>query len=1235
MTHIHNILGLKLRAFLIVSMVFISASFAQTISGPTTVAAGSTHTYSYTDGLFHSDKTWTINGGTETNSWYTKRPLVMYVTVQWGTGSSGQVILDSNGTTLNVTITGGGGPTCPDTSLSNENYVHTLAPRTATTSTSGLANDEKIESVTYFDGLGRAKQSIGIRAGAACEDIVTHVAYDQYGRAEKEYLPFAQSNNGGTLLLNAESLTNTFYTAKYPNDLGTTPNPFSEKDFEASPLNRVFKQAAPGEDWAMGSGHEIELDYQTNDASEVRRYTVNLTLANNTFTPSLDSGAGFYYAGELYKSITRDENHSGNITVVKDHTTEEFKDAEGRVILKRTYNNEVTHDTYYVYDDYGNLTYVLPPKVTHGATISSTELSELGYQYVYDYRNRLVEKKIPGKGWEYILYNKLDQPIATQDANQRATAPYKWNFTKYDAFGRVAYTGTDQSSVLYSRVAMQNAVNNVGPQYEERVPTPISVGGTNVYYTNVSGITSFEETLTVNYYDDYAFDLNGGSSETAYGVTPETNVKSLATGSKVRVLGTSNWITSVTYYDDKARPIYIYSKNDYLNTTDKIKSELTFDGTVTETTTTHARTGFSTITTVDAFTYDHMNRLIDQQQTINSGTAEVIVENTYDELGQLESKGVGGTTAQSRLQTVDYTYNIRGWLKGINDVANMGTDLFGFKINYNTADHGATALFNGNISETEWRTANTDNSLKWYKYSYDDLNRIITGVSHNGNYDLSGIGYDKNGNITSLQRQGHTNAAATSFGAMDNLVYTYEPTSNKLLKVLDNANDTYGFNDGANLTTEYTYDANGNMLTDANKGISSNILYNHLNLPTQVTLSGGNIQYIYDATGVKQKKIVSNGATTYYAGNYIYEGSTLKFFSHPEGYIEPNGSNFDYVYQYKDHLGNIRLAYSDANNDGAVDSSEILEENNYYPFGLKHKGYNNIINGTEHKYKYNGKELEEGLGYNMYEYEARHYDAALGRFVTVDPLAEDYSFQSTYSYSINNPIYFIDKLGMGPSDEWILNNDGSHTWISNKGGDSVDYVHSTDDNGKLVTETIDVVNLVTINNNSEVRTGFGVKKEPGLRTGITGKAPGKGDMNWLEVIPLATTALTVDVSNRLGVDPAYGLAVVTMVNLILNPAGTTTNAIKTSKRGTAGNLVKSKRGKGSVPPSERPKPRMPSKKNQKAQYDLDGGKCQNCGNPTKIENTIQHHYPKRHSDGGSKTTTACEDCHKYLHSKDD
>ncbi|MBD1261973.1 hypothetical protein HZY62_15325, partial [Maribacter polysiphoniae] len=214
---------------------------------------------------------------------------------------------------------------------------------------------------------------------------------------------------------------------------------------------------------------------------------------------------------------------------------------------------------------------------------------------------------------------------------------------------------------------------------------------------------------------------------------------------------------------------------------------------------------------------------------------------------------------------------------------------------------------------------------------------------------------------------------------------------------------------------------NGNMKTDANKGITG-ITYNHLNLPTQVTLNSGNISYIYDATGVKLKKTVSTGTTTEYAGNYIYEGGVLQFFNHTEGYVEPNGSSWDYVYQYKDHLGNIRLSYSDDNNNGSIATNEIREENNYYPFGLEHKGYNNVINGTEHPYTYNGKEKQEELGLNWMDYGARNYDAALGRWMNIDNLAEQYKTSSPYHYAGNNPVLNYDIDGNEFTDaawEWV------------------------------------------------------------------------------------------------------------------------------------------------------------------------------------------------------------------------
>jgi RHS repeat-associated protein len=393
---------------------------------------------------------------------------------------------------------------------------------------------------------------------------------------------------------------------------------------------------------------------------------------------------------------------------------------------------------------------------------------------------------------------------------------------------------------------------------------------------------------------------------------------------------------------------------------------------------------------------------------------------------------------------VDYRYNIRGWLKEINDVNSLGSDLFGFKIGYN---EGANALYNGNISSTSWRTNNTDNSLKQYNYLYDALNRIKSGKDNTTNeqYSLQNVLYDKNGNITRLVRTGHLVenplAGNTShFGEMDNMYYFYD-AGNKLQRVNDVANKSYGFKDSSTNGTDYSYDQNGNMTSDANKGIS-NITYNHLNLPIQVTMVDGNIQYIYDAVGLKLKKIVTNTAessltNTEYAGNYIYENGSLQFFNTAEGYVEDDGSGgFDYIYQYKDHLGNIRLSYSDADGNGVIAQSEIREENNYYPFGLKHRGYNQYQGAArDHTFEYNGSELEESLGFNMMEMEMRQFDPALARWVVLDPVT--HHSLSPYNSFDNNPIIFADPSG---ADSFFrsnfLNQKGGHWTDKVFGGDS-------------------------------------------------------------------------------------------------------------------------------------------------------------------------------------------------------
>jgi RHS repeat-associated protein len=922
----------------------------------------------------------------------------------------------------------------PGPSLS-ENYIHMILPQSATTNVNSLSDAQKIENITYFDGMGRPMQKIEIRGGGATEDIITHIDYDQFGRQDKSYLPYALAGNKGTYVNESTALsgTNSFYnTTKYEN----TTNPYSQKEYENSPLNRILEQAAPGSDWSLASNHTIKMDFRANAANEVRKYWV---------TTSLQGGTSDYPAGELHKVVTKDENWTSSDG--NNHTTQEFRNKKDQVILKRTFNNNQPHDTYYVYDDLDNLAYVLPPKAEADANKpNSTELAELCYQYKYDDRNRVVQKKLPGKDWEYIVYDNLDRIVLTQDGNQRLLSPDEWLFKKYDAFGRVAYTGKIKNNS--SRTTLANLVRNSSNQFETQRTIPSNIGGTAVYYTNNSQPTGIFEIYTINYYDSYpSVTLPSGLSSTyttSYGLTSVSNAKGLPTVTKTRVLGTSQWITKVYYYDTKGRIIYEYAKNDYLNTINSVETKLDFTGKPEYTISNHTKTNDFSLGTQSVrnnYTYDHMGRVKKHEQTLNgvSSKKEIIAQNTYDNVGRLITKGVGGRYNQNRLQTVDYQYNIRGWLKSINQDSNNDNDLFNFTIRYNNPTTG-TALYNGNISQISWNTRSSDASTKTYTFSYDALNRIKSGIftstnsAQNGRYNLTSVSYDKNGNITNLSRRGHrvanpNNSTSSHFGLMDNISYVYHSGGNRLRSNNDSSGIIYGFKDGSSSSTVYNYDKNGNMTSDLNKGVST-ISYNHLNLPTNVSVTSGttgNIQYVYDANGVKQKKIVTQGpstTTTDYDGDYIYENNSLQFYNTAEGYFKRTGISGgkvlgQYVYQYKDHLENVRITYSDVNNNGSIAaSSEIIEENNYYPFGLEHRGYNNVVssnaNSVAQRFKFNDKEFTEALNIDLYEYGSRLYDPAIAMFTSIDPQAEKFLHQSVYAYAANNPIYYQEKDGENP-----------------------------------------------------------------------------------------------------------------------------------------------------------------------------------------------------------------------------
>ena len=954
-----------------------------------------------------------------------------------------------------------------------ENYVKTTIYRE-------ISSANPVHSITYFDGLGRPIQQISNAQSNTGKDIVTPIEYDALGRQVKEYLPFVSSSSASLNIKQNEVMSyygsNTISLTGNPN-FETTTNPFSEKLLEASPLNRILKQAAPGNGWAMGQGHEVRLNYQTNDTLEVRKLKANTSWNSNDKLYSIGfTTGGYYLPKQLYKTITKDENWiSGN-----NNTTEEFKDKEGRVVLKRTYSDylnisgtvidsEVAHDTYYVYDDYGNLTYVLPPLVNLN-TVDANVLDDLCYQYKYDHRNRLVEKKLPGKQWEYIVYNSQDKPVATGPAPNPFDGNNEgWLITKYDVFGRVVYTGwkkTDDALTSNGRKQFQDNLSDAN-WAEHYLSSPVTIDGFTVNYSKDIYPTNLT-LLSVNYYDNYTY--YGAPNPLPNEVEEQdllNNVKGLATGSWVRVLdsptqhqGELNYVL----YDKKSRPIRSHTEN-YLGGFTQVDSALDFAGKTNHSITTHERSSSSdSLTVLDAYEYDAQDRLSIHTQQINNLEVETIAVNTYDELGQLIGKDIGGGSRIFPLQKVNYSYNIRGWLKRINDIINLAhysdpIDLFAFKINYNDPDgsesNAGDPLYNGNISQTSWRTS-TDNVLRRYRYGYDSMNRLSSAVYQKPGHTISStnmynesMSYDKNGNIQALQRNGDLDAVGYSVNQIDQLTYSYDGyKKNQLMKVTDNTNNPKGFKDdssgwGSDTTDDYSYDANGNMLSDENKNITG-IAYNHLNLPTQIQFGTINkIEYLYDATGRKKRKVVTAGTnitTTDYLDGFQYTDAMLSFFSDAEGYVNvtyceecetESKLRFNYVYQYKDHLGNIRVSYGYDEHDEVL---KIIEENHYYPFGLKHTSYNtgemkyelleeNEIQLTPlaagervlNNYRYNGKEWQDELSLNVYDYDNRVYDPAIGRFWEMDPLAEQGRRWSPYNYCFNNPIYFQDPDGMWPT----------------------------------------------------------------------------------------------------------------------------------------------------------------------------------------------------------------------------
>ena len=791
---------------------------------------------------------------------------------------------------------------------SSQNYILT---RTM------LKSDTKsyLSKVVYYDGLGRPFQTVNKaieNTNKKGVSLATLQEYDAAGRETKTWLP---------AVITPDYLAPASFKSSAPASHGNDSRPYQEAVYETSPQNRIVKQYGAGADWH--SGHPVATEFMGNSATAQLRCTRYKVTSAGALEAS-----GDYANGTL--NVTRTTDEDGNMSYT-------FMDKIGRTLLERRMNGSEALDTYYVYDNYGNLCYVLPPAIN--GNISTDNLNLYAYQYNYDGCNRCIRKKLPGTQYIEYVYDNSDRLTFSQDGSQRALSAQNWTYYKYDQLNRLTEQGLCTNKVTTS--------------------------GTTVHI--------------MNYYDSYSFIGTQGFTGSNFSTDTSGYGKGALTGQMVAGIN-GNPVWKAFYYDIRGREVKRVESN-AMNGYDVTTTSYSF--TNKPLTLTHVHTsGSKSLTEVHTYSYDYADRLSKVQHKLDNHTIVTLAEYTYDDLGRMEQKKLGGTAHSST-----YSYNIRSWLTGIT----------GSKFTQTLAYNNSTAGYNGNITAMGW-TADGDSHS--YTFTYDGLSRLLNATHGAGRFTEKVTSYDKNGNIKGLQRYGQT--GASTYGLIDNLSYTLN--GNQLNRVDDAVNASaynggFEFKDAVKQANEYAYDNNGNLTKDLNKGIEE-IQYNSLNLPKLIKFKDqSTITYTYAADGTKlrvEHKIGSSTTRTTYCRNVIYEGSIAKYLLTEEGYVSLD--NGEYYYYLKDHQGN---------NWVVVDQNSNVEEtNHYYPFGGV---FTNTRNAQP--YKYNGKELDTKKGLNWYDYGARMYDAALGRWHVVDPLAEKYYSVSPYNYCMNNPVNAIDSNG--------------------------------------------------------------------------------------------------------------------------------------------------------------------------------------------------------------------------------
>jgi len=821
------------------------------------------------------------------------------------------------------------------------------------------------QTTQYLDGLGRPVQTVAKQASPLQQDVVTPVVYDAYGRTPYSYMPFvsvvAQSGdvtNDGNFKLDAFQQDVAFNTAQFSGEQYF----YSQTNYELSPLNRPLTTYAPGNNW-VGSSRGVGMQYLVNGVSD------SVHIWNIGFAPgSIPTDGGQYGAGTLLMTVTTDE---------QSHQVVEYKDEQGHVLLKKVQSASspgTAHVgwlcTYYVYDDLEHLRFVISPRASEiintGVTwtIAQAVADGLCFRYEYDTRSRMIIKKVPGAGENHMIFDSRDRIVMSQDSNLRVQQ--QWLVTAYDALNRPDSTGLINDPTYYDNQAYYETQAMAGGEYPNWALYTNQLLTQTFYdgYTGIGAASGLPATMSTRYTTNSYYFLTNYNSSPSWPVpiTQHPIVRGLVTGTKTMVLGTTSnqYLYSESFYDDRGRVIQTQSIN-YTGAVDTVTTQYNFVGKPLRTLLGHAKLtntaqSHKVLTKIN---YDAGLRVTGILKNIDSAaTDERLSGMQYNELSQLHAKFLGNNPATgTALDYLMYDYNIRGWMLGVNRgyIADTATHYFGMELAYDkTASVAAgtsytTPAYNGNIAGTVWKSAG-DGVDRKYDFTYDNVNRLAGGAytdNLNGgswgatkmDYSVYGMAYDANGNIKNMSQNGFKVGAPTQ--AIDLLTYSYQANGNQLSQVVDGANDTAStlgdfHYKGTKGSYDYTYDPNGNINLDANKGLDTYV-YDYLNLLQSVHMKGkGNIVYTYDAAGDKILKTTTDSTaglttSTLYLDGFEYQRrapitspatgfDTLQFVAHEEGRARwayhiytgtvPPAYGWEYDFSERDHLGNTRVLLS-------------------------------------------------------------------------------------------------------------------------------------------------------------------------------------------------------------------------------------------------------------------------------------------------------------------------------------